>query len=129
MFFPSRAPPPARGRCSSNHPAICKHHQFQKMSRLCLNTKMSLRLLLVVPFKRIKGIFEEGFCLILLLLLGSGHVITKTAAVNFNKLKRDLQFVKGIPFCHSFSHYSLTHFTITTCESEYLKTYVYMLAF
>lgn len=52
--------------------------------------------------------------------------IIKNTAVNFNRLKRDFHFLKGITFCCSFPHCLLTDFTTTACEAEYFKGYVYM---
>lgn len=84
-IFPGRTTPLVTGRCISNYPGTSE--LFQKISRLCLNMKMALMMLLVVSFKEWREIFEGRFCFILLFLLGSGCVIIKTAAINF-RLKR-----------------------------------------
>lgn len=124
-IFPGRTTPLVTSRCISNYPGTSE--LFQKISRLCLNMKMALMMLLVVSFKRMKRDFWRE------ILLHSTVPVRLRMCYHQNCLRStsDLKdtFVKIILFCHSFSHEALTHFTTTTCEYSYSKSCAIMFVF
>lgn len=122
MIFPGRTTPLVTGRCISSYPDTSEPNLLQKTSRFCLNIKMALMVLLIVSFKT-REIFEGGFCFIPLFLLGSGHVVTKTAAVNFIALK--IYFHLNYSFLLVVFSLGIYHHNL----SDYLKAYSIMFAF
>lgn len=122
MIFPGRTTPLVTGRCISSYPDTSEPNLLQKMFRFCLNIKMALMVLLIASFKT-REIFEGGFCFIPLFLLGSGHVVTKTAAVNFIILK--IYFHLNYSFLLVVFSLGIYHHNL----SDYLKAYSIMFAF